>query len=237
MKPQLPTFLASALLTVALAQTAPDAARLLGAAQAAHGGSALARLRTYQEIATLTTFATGQPENTLTVVSYVDFRAGRIRIEYRGGDTLIQVIQYGPQKSQSWSKQTGLKALNPELAKDLHDGLYQNWYGLRLGGSGRERAGLEGVQAFADAKGQTVSVSTKGAKTTYLFNAKNQLRAERFESSQGRSTVVYGDLRKVGGVLIPFQARIYSGGTLFAEAKVREAEVNPVLEEKVWKMP
>lgn len=237
MKRFLPVFLASPLVVLAAALATPEATRLLDAALAAHGGAALANLRTYRETATLTTYATGQPENTLIAVSYVDFRAERLRIEYRDGDTLIQVIQCTPRQSQSWSAQTGLKALNPELAKDLRDGFYQNWYGLRLGGTGRETARLGGVRAFADARGQTLEVSTKGAKTTYLFNAKNQLLAERFESSQGRSTVVYGDLRPVSGILIPFQARIYSGGTLFAEAKVREAKVNPVLGESVWKMP
>lgn len=223
-------------LALALAQVEPGAAQLLERARAALG-SALASIRTYQETATLTTYNTGQVENTLTVVSYVDFAAERLRIEYRDGQTLIQVIQLAPHKSQSWSAQNGTKVLGADLARDLHDGLYQNWYGLRLGANGRQSAKLEGERTFADVRGQAVAVTTRGAKTTYLFDAQARLLAERYQSSQGRNTIVYGDFKPVGGILIPFQARIYADGTLFAEAKVKEAKVNPTLTQEVWKMP
>lgn len=233
--PPLTFFLALA--GLAYAQVEPAAATLLERARAVHGGAALGNLRTYQETATLTTFTVGQPEHTLTVISYVDFTAQRLRLEYRDGNSLIQVIQVSPQSSQSWSAQHGTQTLGHELAKDLHDGLYQNWYGLRLGAGGRQSAWLGGEQTFADAKGQTVTVSTRGAKTSYLFDEQGRLRAERNDNSQGRTTVVYGDLRRVGGVLIPFQARIYADGSLFAEAKIKEARVNPPLGPATWKMP
>ncbi|GEM85446.1 hypothetical protein MGR01S_00710 [Meiothermus granaticius NBRC 107808] len=214
-----------------------SAGTLLERAKAAHGGAALSNLRTYQETATLTTFQVGQPEHTLSVVSYVDFKAERLRIEYRDGRTLIQVIQFSPQAAQSWSAQRGTQPLGAELAQDLRNGLYQNWYGLRLGSKGRQEMQLEGEQTFADVTGLTVRVRTQGATTTYLFDSQGRLRAERTDNSQGRTTVVYGDLKSVEGVLIPFQARLYANGALFAEAKIKEARVNPPLGPATWKMP
>ena len=170
------------------------------------------------------------------MVSYVDFVAQRLRVEYRDGANLIQIIQITPETNQSWDAQKGTRTLGQEIAKDIRSGLYQSWYGLRFGATGRDSVKLEGERTFADVKGQAVMVSTKGVQTTYLFNAKSQLIAERYSNSQGVTTVAYGDLRSVGGVWIPFQARIYADGRLFAEAKIKEAKINPVLT-NAFKMP
>lgn len=218
-------------------QVEKGAAQLLEQVRTAHGGPVLVNLKTYSETATLLTYQAGAPGPQITVVSLVDFEGQRLRVEYRDGPNLIQIIQITPEANQSWDAQKGTHALGEEMAKDIRSGLYQSWYGLRFGGAGRDAAKLEGERSFADVKGQAVSVSTKGVQTTYLFNAKNQLLAERYGSSQGLTTVVYGDLRPVGGVLIPFQARIYADGRLFAEAKIKEAKVNPGLAADAFKMP
>lgn len=220
-----------------LAQVAPDAAQLLEKMRQAHGGQALANLRTYQETATLTTFSGPQPENQLTVVSFVDFPSQRLRVEYRDGANLIQVIQVSPAGGQSWSAISGSKALEPELAQELRSGLFQTWYGLRFGGTRRELARLEGRHTFGDVTGQAVVVSTQGSKTTYLVGAQNQLVAERYQNSQGQLTVLYSDLRMVSGIRIPFSARLYADGILFAEARVQGARVNPVLKPETFRMP
>ncbi len=223
--------------TPGLAQVAPDAAQLLEKMRLAHGGQALANLRTYQETATLTTFSGPQPEQQLTVVSYVDFPSQRLRVEYRDGANLIQVIQVSPAGGQSWSVVSGSKALEPALAQELRSGLFQTWYGLRFGGARRELARLEGRRTFGDVTGQAVVVSTQGSKTTYLVGSQNQLIAERYQNTQGQLTVLYTDLRMVSGIRIPFQARLYADGILFAEARVREARVNPVLGPETFKLP
>ncbi len=220
-----------------LAQVAPDAAQLLERMRLAHGGQALANLRTYQETATLTTFSGPQPERALTVVSYVDFLSQRLRVEYRDGPNLIQVLQVSPTGGQSWSMVSGRKALEPALAHELRSGLFQTWYGLRFGGARRELARLDGKRTFGDVSGQAVLVSTQGSKTTYLVDAQNRLVAERYQNSQGQLTVLYSDLRMVSGIRIPFQARLYSDGILFAEAKVREARVNPALGPETFRLP
>lgn len=220
-----------------LAQVAPDAAQLLEKMRLAHGGQALANLRTYQETAILTTFSGPQPEQQLTVVSYVDFPSQRLRVEYRDGANLIQVIQVSPAGGQSWSVVSGSKALEPALAQELRSGLFQTWYGLRFGGAQRELARLEGRRTFGDVTGQAVVVSTQGSKTTYLVGSQNQLIAERYQNTQGQLTVLYSDLRMVSGIRIPFQARLYADGILFAEARVREARVNPVLGPETFKLP
>lgn len=82
--------------TLALAQVTPDAAQALEKMRQAHGGQALANLRTYREVATLTTFSGPQAEHTLTVVSYADFSSQRLRVEYRDGAKLLQVLQVSP---------------------------------------------------------------------------------------------------------------------------------------------
>ncbi|MDT7919491.1 MAG: hypothetical protein RQ868_02735 [Meiothermus sp.] len=222
---------------LAMAQVAPDAAQLLEKLRLAHGGEALASLRTYQETATLTTFSGPQVENQLTVVSYADFPSERLRLEYRDGPRLIQVLQVSPAGGQSWSAISGSKALEPALAKELRDGLYQTWYGIRLGGSGREMARILGRRTFGDVSGLAVEVGTQGSKTIYLVGSQNQLIAERYQNSQGQLTVLYSDLRLVAGIRIPFQARIYADGVLFAEVKVQQARVNPPLEPKTFRMP
>lgn len=225
------------LCAMGLAQVAPEAAQLLEKMRLAHGGPALANLRTYQETATLTTFSGPQPENQLTVVSYADFPSRRLRVEYRDGSRLIQVLQVTPAGGQSWSVVSGSKALEPELAQELRNGLFQTWYGLRLGGSGREQARLLGPRTFGDRTGTAIEVTTQGSKTTYLVNAQHRLIAERYQNSQGQMTVLYADLRRVSGIQIPFQARLYADGTLFAEVKVQEARVNPVLRPETFRMP
>lgn len=222
---------------LALAQVAPDAAQVLEKMRQAHGGQALANLRTYREVATLTTFSGPQAEHTLTVVSYADFSSQRLRVEYRDGSKLIQVLQVSPARGQSWSVVSGRKALEPTLTKELRNGLYQTWYGLRLGGSGREMARLEGRRTFGDVTGQVVVVRTQGSQTSYLFNAQYQLVAERYQNSQGQLTVLYSDLRWVSGIRIPFRARIYADGVLFAEVAVKEARVNPTLGPETFKLP
>lgn len=78
---------------------------------------------------------------------------------------------------------------------------------------------------------------TQGSQTTYLVNSQNQLIAERYESTQGTITVLYADLRRVSGVLIPFQARLYANGVLFAETRVQQALVNPPLGSKTFQLP
>lgn len=229
--------LAVMLFALGLAQVAPEAAQLLEKMRLAHGGPALASLRTYQETATLTTFSGPQPENQLTVVSYADFPSRRLRVEYRDGSKLIQVLQVTPAGGQSWSVVSGSKALEDELAQELRNGLFQTWYGLRLGGSGREQARLLGRRTFGDRTGTAMEVTTQGSKTTYLVNAQHQLIAERYQNSQGHLTVLYADLRRVSGIQIPFQARLYANGTLFAEVKVQEARVNPELKPETFRMP
>ncbi|WP_297852938.1 hypothetical protein [Meiothermus sp.] len=219
------------------AQVAPDAVQLLEKMRLAHGGEALANLRTYQETATLVTFAGPQPEHKLTVVSYVDFGSKQLRVEYRDGANLIQIIQVTPTSGQSWSVISGSKALEPELAQELRNGLFQTWYGLRLGGSGREQARILGQRTFGDVSGTAIEVTTQGSKTTYLVNAQHQLVAERYHSSQGQLTVLYTDFRGVSGILIPFQGRLYADGALFAEVRVQEARVNPVLRPETFRMP
>ncbi|WP_245575219.1 hypothetical protein [Meiothermus rufus] len=230
-------FLAWMVGALALAQVAPGATQLLEKMRQAHGGAALAGLRTYQETATLTTFVGPEPEHQLVVVSYVDFAAERLRVEYRDGPRLIQVLQVGPEGGQSWSVISGSKPLEAELARELRHGLYQTWYGLRLGGAGREVARLEGRKTFAEASGQAVVVRTRGAQTTYLVDEQNRLIAERYQNSQGLLTVRYTDLRRVAGLLIPFQARLYADGRLFAEVRVREARVNPPFSPQTFRMP
>ncbi len=223
--------------TLALAQVTPDAAQALEKMRQAHGGQALANLRTYREVATLTTFSGPQAEHTLTVVSYADFSSQRLRVEYRDGAKLLQVLQVSPAGGQSWSVLSGRKALEPTLTKELRDGLYQTWYGLRFGGRGREMARLEGRRTFGDVTGQAVAVRTQGSQTTYLFNAQYQLVAERYQNSQGQLTVLYSDLRLVSGVRIPFQARLYADGDLFAEVRVQQAQVNPRLSPETFQLP
>lgn len=228
---------ASLLCTLALAQVTPEAARLLEKVRLAHGGPSLTGLRTYQETATLTTFSGTEAERTLTVVSYTDFTQGRLRVEYRDGPHLIQVVQVSPSEGESWSTLGGRKALEPAFAQELRRGLHQTWYGLRLGGSGREIAQILGKRTFGDVSGQAVLVRTRGSQTTYLVNSQNQLIAERYESTQGTITVLYADLRRVSGILIPFQARLYANGVLFAETRVQQALVNPPLGSKTFQLP
>lgn len=237
MKPRHLIVFLACLSPLGLAQVASEAARILDKIRLAHGGAALAALRTYQETATLTTFSGPETERTLTVVSYVDFTQNRLRIEYKDGSQLIQVIQVSPSGGETWSALGGKKPLEPAFAQELRQGLYQTWYGLRLGGSGREMAQILGKRTFGDVDGWAVAVRTQSSQTTYLVNAQNQLIAERYESAQGPITVLYADLRRVSGVLIPFRARLYTNGVLFAEARVRRALVNPPLDPGTFRLP
>jgi len=225
------------LATLGQAQVAPEAAQLLEQMRQAHGGQALRDIRTYQETVTLTFFSGPQPQARLTATSFVDFQAQRIKLEYWAGPNLVQVVLFTPEEKQFWTAETGKRALEPGLAKDIKDSFYLSWYGLRFGGAQRELARLEGQRTFGEVRGRAILVRTQGTQTTYLLDERNRIVAEAYKGSLGDYTVYYNDPRLVSGILIPFQGRIFLNGILFAEIQVQEAKVNPTLSPETFKLP
>jgi hypothetical protein len=223
--------------SLVFAQSQIEALRLLEQAREAHGGQVLANLKTYQEKSRLTSFQGGQVARELTIVSYVDFVSQRLRIEYYDGNTLVTFYQVGPKEAVAWSQTEGKDSLGADQAQEFRSGMLQNWYGLRLGGSERESARLEGTLSFGTATGRAVAVKTLGVKTTYLFNAQNQLIAERYGADRDLITIIYGDTRPVGGLKIPHKVELFSQGVLTAEAKVVEARINPTFTAQTFKAP
>ena len=229
------------LLSLGLAQVSAlvstQAVSLLERAKAAHGGAALGGLRTYQETALIKTFVNGQLESETKVVSFVDFMTQRMRLEYFDGEVLVQMVQVSPKEGVRWSQVGGREPIVGGELTELRNGLNQTWYGLRFGGSGRQSAKVLGQQTFQGVVGQAVELQTKGAKTTYLLNSQNQLVAERFKSGADSLTILYSDIRSVGGIKLPFAAKLYSNGELFAQTQVSEAKVNPSLNARTFQLP
>ncbi|MDX2006356.1 MAG: hypothetical protein SFU83_13850 [Meiothermus sp.] len=224
-------------LGLAAAQVQPQAAQLLERARQAHGGAALQGLRTYQETATIKTFVNGQLETQTRVVSYVDFLSQRLRLEYYDQEVLIQVVQVSPTEGIRWSQVGGLEDVRGGELTELRNGLNQTWYGLRFGGGGRQTARVLGQQTFQGVRGLGVEVQTRGAKTAYLLGAQNQLLAERYRSGADTLTVLYSDIRAVAGLRLPFAAKLYSNGELFAETQVTAARVNPAFSAQTFRPP
>jgi prolyl oligopeptidase PreP (S9A serine peptidase family) len=222
---------------LALAQIQPQAAQLLERSRQAHGGAALQSLKTYQETATIKTYVNGQLETTTKVVSYTDFLSQRLRLEYFDQEVLIQIVQVSPTQGIRWSQTGGREEIRGGELTELRNALNQTWYGLRFGGSGRQVARALDKQTFQGIQGQAVDVQTKGAKTTYLFNTQNQLVAERYKSGADTLTIVYSDIRAVSRLRIPFAAKLYSNGELFAETQVSEAKVNPTFTAQTFRPP
>lgn len=220
-----------------LAQLAPDAAQLLDKMRVAHGKEALTNLKTYQETSTVTLFSGPHPAGQVTVVTYFDFSSRQLRVDYKVGNNLVQMILVSPAGGQSWSKDTGVVALEPPRLRDFLNSFYSGWLGLRLDGTEWEHGQLLGTQTFGDVTGRAIVLSTRGSKTTYLVNEQNQLIAEQTQTSTGLMTGLYYDLRPVSGILIPFRGRIFANGVLFAEVEVLEARVNPVLRPETFKLP
>jgi hypothetical protein len=218
---------------------APRAAELLEKAKTAHGGAALEGLKTYKETATLQYFAAnGSVAAEIVGVSVVDFAGERLRLEIRQGNQIAQIQQVTPTEAWTWSTQTGVVRLPNTQAKPLRDALNQGWYGLRLGGKGRESASADGALSFADQKGEGVTVTTKGSKASYLFNANGVLIAEKTGVAQiGEVVTVYGGYRAVNGVQIPFEGVGYVGPAKFYAAKTSDAQVNPSLNDADFAQP
>ena len=230
--------------TVALGQgaVAPKAAEALEKAKAAHGGSALENLKSYEETADLSYFdAKGAVAAKLRGVVRMDFAANRARLELYQGDKLVAVQQYDPKGSSAWAPQSGTVKLPKAEAETVRALLYQGVTGLRFGGKDRDSASTQGSKKLLELEGELVALNTKGVKAELLIAPNGVVLAERSDAPQLGSVVsVYSDVREVSGLKLPHASKSYveaAKNALFAESKTLNVKVNPVFAAKDFEMP
>ena len=90
-------------------------------------------------------------------------------------------------------------------------------------------------------KGDLVSLTTKGVKTSYLLDTNGVVLSERYSSPQlGSLIITYSDVRNVNGLKLPFVTKVYAEqakNVLFAESKTGEIKVNPAFSATDFEMP
>jgi hypothetical protein len=228
---------------IALGQggVAPAAADLLEKAKATHGGAAFDGLKTYQETSDLTYYDDkGKVAAQLTGVVKIDFATERVRIDILQAKNLIAIQQYDPKGSSAWNMQSGTIKLPKAEAESVRSGLYQGVIGLKFG-KNREAATADGPGGMLELKGDLVSLTTKGIKTSYLLDANGVVLSERYAAPQlGSLITTYSDVRDVNGLKLPFASKAYveqAKNALFAETKTTEIKINPVFAATDFELP
>jgi hypothetical protein len=228
---------------IAFSQTsvAPKAAELLEKAKATHGGTALDGLKTYQETTELTYFDDkGKVAAQLTGVVKLDFASERVRVEILQAKNLIVIQQYDPKGSSSWDPKSGTLKLPKAEAESVRGSLYQGVTALKFG-KNREAATADGPGTMLELKGDLVSLTTKGIKTSYLLDANGVVLSERYSSPQlGSVITTYSDVRDVNGLKLPFASKAHveqAKNALFAESKTSDIKINPVFTATDFEMP
>ena len=234
-------FVLTTAIALGQASVAPQAAELLEKAKATHGGAAFDGLKTYQETAELTYFdEKGKVAAKLNVVVKVDFTADRVRYDFLQDGKPVAIQQYDPKGSSSWDPKSGTLKLPKAEAESVRSSLYQGVTGLKYG-KNREAATADGPGGMLELKGDLVSLTTKGIKTSYLLDANGVVLSERNSSPQLGSLIsTYSDVRDVNGLKLPFASKTYAEqakNALFAESKTSEIKVNPTFTAADFEMP
>jgi hypothetical protein len=228
---------------IALGQTsvAPQAAGLLEKAKATHGGAALDGLKTYQETADLTYYDDkGKVAAQLTGIVKIDFVTERVRVDILQAKNTVAIQQYDPKGSSAWNPQSGTIKLPKAEAEAVRSSLYQGVIALKFG-KDREAATADGPGNMLELKGDLVSLTTKGIKTSYLLDANGVVLSERYSSPQlGVLITTYSDVRDVNGIKLPFASKVYAEqakNALFGESKTGEIKINPSFSAADFEMP
>lgn len=219
------------------AQDEVAATRLLEAAQQAHGGDALRDMATYRERGVVTVYGpTEEAVAQVLGVTVVSFDALGYRDEVWNGEALVVISQTTPDGPVTWTPDTGALRLPSTQAEELRSSFYRGLFGLRW--DERESAELLGEDGVDGVEGHAVHVTTAGVETTYVLADDGRLLAQRYASpSQGEVTVVYGDLRTVDGVVIPFVADFFVEGRRFLGMELLDAQPNVELAPDAFQLP
>lgn len=220
------------------AQDEITAAGLLEAAQEAHGGVALRDMATYRESGVVTVFGPSEEAVAQVLgVTLVDFDVLGYRDEVWSGQALVVISQTTPDGTVTWTPDTGALRLPSTQAEELRSSFYRGLFGLRWEDEW-ESAELLGEDALEGAEGYAVRVTTEGVETTYLLADDGRLLAQRYTSpSQGEVTVVYGDLRTVDGVSIPYVSDYVVEGRRFLRLELLDAQPNAELAPDAFQLP
>jgi hypothetical protein len=223
------------------ASVAPKAAELLEKAKATHGGAALDGLKTYQEAADLTYYDDkGKVAAQLTGVVKIDFVTERVRVDILQAKNVVAIQQYDPKGSSAWNPQSGTIKMPKAEAETVRSSLYQGVIALKFG-KAREAAAADGPGSMLELKGDLVSLTTKGIRTSYLLDPSGVVLSERYSSPQlGSLITTYSDVREVDGLKLPFASKVYmeqAKNALFGESKTNEIKINPVFVATDFEMP
>jgi hypothetical protein len=220
----------------ALAQNAiaPKTLALLEKAKITQGGQALENLKTYQEKATLTVYQNGVVAGALDGVSMVDFSKEIVRLELSAAGNLAQIIQVDPKEAWTWTEASGTVKLPAAQAKPIRDSLYQGIFALRVASKEFEAASSNGmVELPGGIKGESVTISTKGAVSNLVFDSDGTVVGSKDEDTNS----VYGDFRMVDGIKVAFSSKLYEGAELSIDTTTSTVLINPAFTDKTFAKP
>lgn len=210
--------------------TAPDAASVLKAANAVHGGARLDNLKTLKLTGKLTG-ASGAVN--YDVVILYDFVRQRNRNELAQNGKLDTVEQLDGAASFSWTK--GRKSpLSEARTAEMKQGFSTGIFGLR--GDVLKSVKATSISIDQEKNLKTVKVLIGGKEYGWLFDAENRLIVEASTEDNQQRLDLSEDFRAVSGVLLPF-SNASQIGSLILELNLSAVEVNPNLTEKDWALP
>lgn len=233
---QLALAFVTVLFGAALAQTAiaPKTLELLEKAKITQGGQALENLKTYQEKATLTIYQNGAVAGAVDGLSLVDFGKELVRLELSAAGNLAQVIQVAPNDAWTWTEASGTVKLPAAQAKPIRDSLYQGIFALRIATNGLDAAISNGmVELPGGIKGESVTISTKGAVSNLVFDTDGTVLGSKDEDTNS----VYGDFRMVDGIKVAFSSKVYQGTELSIDTATSTVLINPTFSDKTFAKP
>jgi hypothetical protein len=202
------------------ANSRADARTQMYKANQVQGGTALDQLSTLKVSGTV---------NGMTVVSMADLAKGRIRIEWRKGTALVGIEQLDA--GQGWQWQHGKKTtLSNTRKEEMQSGLYSGTLGLRKQVIVQMKD-LEIKQLPEN--NLSISCKVNGTDHIYVFNEKGQLIGDASGSNGQGSVSMYGNLKMVDGILLPFSEKLRINGQT-VQIQYNRYEINPVFSETDW---
>jgi hypothetical protein len=206
--------------------TSPQA--LFEKAKAAHGGAALEEIKTYKDNGTLDIFQNGQLAAKAEYVQKYDFTTSVGRIEVSLNGKLAAVQQVSKTDAWQWTPQSGVVKLPTAQAQLLKDGLNQWPFSLRAKASDLTEAKYDGrVELAKGISGDSITFRLNGALNNLVI-ADNGVALGGKLTEEGVTAIsLYGDVRVVNGVKLPFSIKVSSGGQPATNLQTVAATVNP----------
>ncbi|GGB22336.1 hypothetical protein [Puia dinghuensis] len=206
--------------TSAAGTDAPTIKALLYKANQVQGGSRLDNLQRARVTGSI---------NNITFINKIDLHQQRYRLELYKGSTLAALEQV--EGATGWVTVNGNKtSMSPDRMREIKEGFCTGVLGLRREVISR----MESLKQQHQPNNNTsVTFMLDGEEFVFMLNGNGQLIGDGVKSAGKTRTSVYGDLRNVDGLLLPFTESDQQDGQKVLIRYTRY-ELDPTFSEADW---